>query len=294
MTKPKIAFLGTGLMGGPMAANLLKAGFPVTAWNRTRAKADALVPAGATVAGTPAEAVGDADYVIFMLSDGTAVGSMLFDQGVAEAMKKGATVLDMSSIKPSQARDHAARLEAMGLGHVDAPVSGGTRGAEAATLAIMAGGDEAAVDAARPVFEAMGRPVRVGPHGAGQLSKLANQAIVAVTIGVVAEAMLLAEKGGADPAAIRQALKGGFADSVILQQHGERMTTGNFAPGGPSRFQLKDLDNVQEEAARCGLTLPLTTQMQERFKRFIEALDGGEKDHSGIYLELLDINSLTR
>lgn len=294
MTKPKIAFLGTGLMGGPMAANLLKAGFPVTAWNRTRAKADALVPAGATVAGTPAEAVGDADYVIFMLSDGTAVGSMLFDQGVAEAMKKGATVLDMSSIKPSQARDHAARLEAMGLGHVDAPVSGGTWGAEAASLAIMAGGDEAAVDAARPVFEAMGRPVRVGPHGAGQLSKLANQAIVAVTIGVVAEAMLLAEKGGADPAAIRQALKGGFADSVILQQHGERMTTGNFAPGGPSRFQLKDLDNVQEEAARCGLTLPLTTQMQERFKRFIEALDGGEKDHSGIYLELLDINGLTR
>ena len=292
MTKPQIAFLGTGLMGGPMAANLLKAGFPVTAWNRTPEKAQALVSAGATVAATPRDAVRDADYVIFMLSDGAAVGEMLFEKGVADAMKPGAVVLDMSSIKPSEARAHAARMEAMGLGHVDAPVSGGTRGAEGATLAIMAGGREDVIESAHPVFAAMGRPVRVGPHGAGQLSKLANQAIVAVTIGVVAEAMLLAEKGGADPAAIRQALKGGFADSIILQQHGERMTTGNFTPGGPSKFQLKDINNVQEEAARCGLTLPLTTQMQERFKRFVEELDGADKDHSGIWLELLDSNGI--
>ncbi|MEZ5449989.1 MAG: NAD-binding protein [Thiolinea sp.] len=124
----------------------------------------------------------------------------------------------------------------------------GTKGAEAGSLAIMVGGDQAVFETARPVFEAMGRPVSVGPTGAGQLAKLANQAIVAVTIGVVAEAMLLAEQGGADPAAIRQALKGGFADSIILQQHGERMTTGNFTPGGPSKFQLKDLNNILEEA----------------------------------------------
>ena len=143
-----------------------------------------------------------------------------------------------------------------------------------------------------PVFEAMGRPVRVGPDGAGQLSKLANQAIVAGTIGLVAEAMLLAEKGGADPAAIRDALKGGFADLIILQQHGERMTTGNFVPGGLSKFQLKDINNALEEAQSHGLDLPLTGQMQARFKRFVEELDGAEKDHSGIYLELKDRNGL--
>ena len=293
MTKPQIAFLGTGLMGGPMAANLLKAGFPVTAWNRTPEKAEALAPAGATVAATPRDAVRDADYVIFMLSDGAAVGEMLFEKGVADAMKPGAVVLDMSSIKPSEARAHAARMEAMGLGHVDAPVSGGTRGAEGATLAIMAGGREDVIESAHPVFAAMGRPVRVGPHGAGQLSKLANQAIVAVTIGVVAEAMLLAEKGGADPAAIRQALKGGFADSIILQQHGERMTTGNFVPGGRSAIQLKDMDNILEEAARLGLELPLSGQMQQRYRRLVEELDGADTDHSGIYLELKDRNRLS-
>ena len=293
MTKPQIAFLGTGLMGGPMAAKLLKAGFPVTAWNRTPEKAEALAPAGATVAATPRDAVRDADYVIFMLSDGAAVGEMLFEKGVADAMKPGAVVLDMSSIKPSEARAHAARMEAMGLGHVDAPVSGGTRGAEGATLAIMAGGREDVIESAHPVFAAMGRPVRVGPHGAGQLSKLANQAIVAVTIGVVAEAMLLAEKGGADPAAIRQALKGGFADSIILQQHGERMTTGNFVPGGRSAIQLKDMDNILEEAARLGLELPLSGQMQQRYRRLVEELDGADTDHSGIYLELKDRNRLS-
>jgi len=293
MSKPKIAFIGTGLMGGPMAANILKAGFPLTAWNRTASKAEELAPLGATVATSPQQAVADADFVITMLSDGPAVASLMFDQNVAEAMKSGAVLIDMSSIKASEARDHAARLEAMGLGHLDAPVSGGTKGAEAASLAIMAGGNQQVFSSAVALLEAMGRPVRVGPHGAGQLSKLANQAIVAVTIGVVAEAMLFAEKGGADPAAIRQALKGGFADSIILQQHGERMTIGNFVPGGPSKFQLKDINNVLEEARNNGLSLPLTEQMQTRFKRFIEELDGGDKDHSGIYLELLDINGIS-
>lgn len=292
MTKPKIAVLGTGLMGGSMARNLLKAGFPVSVWNRTPAKAGALAEDGAQVCASAGEAVADADFVITMVSDGAAVADLLFDTGVAAAMKKGATVLDMSSIKPAEARDHAARLGRMGVGHLDAPVSGGTRGAAAGTLAIMVGGDEARFAAARPVLEAMGRPVRVGPDGAGQLAKLANQAIVGVTIGVVAEAMLLAQKGGADPAAVREALKGGFADSVILQQHGERMTTGNFVPGGASRIQLKDIDNALEEAGSVGLDLPLTRQMQVRYRQFVEAMDGGDKDHSGIYLELKARNGL--
>lgn len=287
-----VAFLGTGLMGAPMARNILKAGFPVTVWNRSHAKAEALGDDGAAVADTAAGAVAGADLVITMLSDGGSVADLLFAKGVAAAMKPGAAVVDMSSIKPAEATVHAARLAAMGLGHLDAPVSGGTRGAEGATLAIMAGGDQALFDRAAPVLSAMGRPVRVGPAGAGQLSKLVNQTVVAVTIGVVAEAMLLAREGGADPAAIRDALKGGFADSVILQQHGERMTTGNFAPGGPSRLQLKDLDNALEVAHAEGLTLPLTEQVRDRFARFVDDLDGGDKDHSGIWLELLDINKL--
>jgi 2-hydroxy-3-oxopropionate reductase len=207
-------------------------------------------------------------------------------------MQKGAALLDMSSIKPSEAREHSATLSKMGLGHLDAPVSGGTKGAEAGSLAIMVGGDEKQFERARPVFEAMGRPVRVGPDGAGQLSKLANQAIVATTIGVVAEAMLLAERGGADPDAIRNALKGGFADSVILQQHGERMSSGNFVPGGLSKFQLKDLNNALEEATAHGLSLPLAEQMQKRFKDFVDNLGGADLDHSGIYLELKHRNGL--
>ncbi|MFT4793535.1 MAG: 2-hydroxy-3-oxopropionate reductase [Paracoccaceae bacterium] len=292
MSDLTVAFLGTGLMGAPMARNILKAGFAVTVWNRSRAKAEALEADGAQVADTAAAAVAGADFVITMLSDGGAVADLLFTQGVAAAMKPGAAVIDMSSIKPAEATDHAAKLAAMGLGHIDAPVSGGTRGAAGATLAIMAGGDAALIARAHAVLSAMGRPVRVGPVGAGQLSKLVNQTIVAVTIGVVAEAMLLAREGGADPAAIRDALKGGFADSVILQQHGERMTTGNFTPGGPSRLQVKDLDNALDVSRAANLTLPLTEQVRDRFARFVDDLDGGNKDHSGLWLELLDINKL--
>jgi 2-hydroxy-3-oxopropionate reductase len=292
MTRPHVAFLGTGLMGAPMAANLAKAGFSVTAWNRSAEKAEPLRALGVAVAATPTEAVGAADVVVTMLSNGSSVADLLFAQGVAAAMREGAVVVDMSSVKPAEARDHAARLAAMGIDHVDAPVSGGTKGAEAASLAIMAGGDPAVVDKVRPVLAAMGRPVRVGPHGAGQLAKLANQAIVAVTIGVVAEAMLLVEKGGGDPAAVRLALEGGFADSIVLQQHGERMTTGNFAPGGRSINQLKDIVNALDEARACGLTLPLTEQMRDRFERFVRDLDGADKDHSGIYLELLELNGI--
>lgn len=287
-----VAFLGTGLMGAHMARNLLKAGVAVRAWNRTRAKAEALIPDGAEVFDTPAEAAMGADLVITMVSDGPTVADLLFAQGVAAAMKPGAISCDMSSIKPKEAREIAARLSGMGLGALDAPVSGGTRGAEAASLAIMAGGSAEAFAAAAPALSAMGRPVRVGPSGAGQLAKLANQAIVAGTIGLVAEAMLLAREGGADPAAIRAALKGGFADSVILQQHGERMTEGNFVPGGPSKFQLKDIVNALEEARAHGLSLPITEMMEARFGRFVRDLDGADKDHSGIWLELLDHNGL--
>ena len=288
----QIAFLGTGLMGGPMARNLLKAGFQVRAWNRTAEKAAPLAADGAVICQTAAEAVSGADVIILMVSDGPTVHQLLFEQEIARAMSTGALVIDMSSIKAKEARAHASQLAALGVAHLDAPVSGGTKGAEAASLAIMVGGEASDFAAAEPIFTAMGRAVHVGPAGAGQLSKLANQAIVGVTIGIVAEAMLFVEKGGADPAAVRQALSGGFADSTILQQHGTRMTTGDFVPGGPAKFQVKDMSNVLDEAADLALDLPLTHIVRDRFSRLVSELEGGDKDHSALYLELLDRNGL--
>ena len=284
-----IAFLGTGLMGAPMARNLAAAGHDVTAWNRSPDKARALTAYGVSAADDVADAVRDAPVVISMLSDGPASASV--QDAAGPAFADGATWVEMGSIKPSEARAHAARLAARGVGYVDAPVSGGTKGAESARLAIMAGGDAAAVARVEPVLAALGRPVHVGPVGAGQLSKLANQAIVACTIGAVAEAMLLLERGGADPAAVRDALKGGFADSTILQQHGRRMTEGDFVPGGLTKFQIKDLDNVLAEAAGLGLDLPTVTAINDRFKRLRDEMDGGEMDHSALYLELKDRNA---
>ena len=286
----KIAFLGIGLMGGPMARNLLTAGFQLCAWNRTSEKAEALSASGASVAQTPAEAITNADIIITMVADGKTVGEILFAPDTLTSFKTGSLVIDMSSIKPAEACAHKNKLAELGVGHLDAPVSGGTKGAEAASLAIMAGGEASLFEKAKPVFEAMGRAVHVGPDGTGQLCKLANQAIVAATIGIVAEATLLAEKGGADPAALRAALKGGFADSTILQQHGQRMSEQNFVPGGPSKFQLKDLNNTVEAAALAGIKLPMTLDMRDRFQQLVDEMDGGDLDHSALYLELLAQN----
>ncbi|WP_415922671.1 NAD(P)-dependent oxidoreductase [Tateyamaria sp. SN6-1] len=291
MAFEQVTLLGTGLMGLPMARNLAAAGVPLTVWNRTADKARPLEAHGVQVAETLADAVRGADIVISMLSDGPTVLAVVDE--VEGALTDGALWIDMSSTKPEEARAQAAALADVGVAHLDAPVSGGTKGAEAASLAIMVGGSMTDLARAQPVFEAMGRPVHVGPSGSGQLSKLCNQAIVAVTIGAVAEAMLLAERGGADPAALRAALKGGFADSTILQQHGERMTTGNFEPGGLSKFQLKDLDNVLVEARAAGLTLPMVEDVRDRFAHFVDNMDGADKDHSGLYLELCQRNETT-
>ena len=281
----QIAFLGTGLMGAPMVRNLLKAGFAVTAWNRSRDKAEALVADGATVADTVADAVRSADIIITMVSDGKAVGALIEEFGVTA--KQGAILVDTSSIKPREARAHAQRLASLGIDQIDAPVSGGTKGAIDGTLAIMAGGEAAVFEKARPVLAAMGRPTLVGPIGCGQLAKLANQGIVATTIGIVAEALLLMKSAGADMNTLRDALKGGFADSIILQQHGKRMADGDFQPGGRSVLQLKDLDNLLEEAGSLGLSLPQAELQRARFRHFVDDLDGGELDHAGLFLELL-------
>ena len=275
-------------MGFPMSQNILKAGHQLTVWNRSAAKAAPLTQEGARVATCASQAVEGAEFVITMLADGVATG-MVIDK-VQSALTPGSIWIDMSSIKPQEARAQSTILLDKGLGYLDAPVSGGTKGAQAATLAIMAGGTSQTFAAAHDVLASMGRPTHVGPVGTGQLSKLANQAIVGITIGAVAEAMLLVQKGGADPAAVRAALSGGFADSTILQQHGERMTTGNFEPGGPSRFQLKDLDNVINEAVHLGLALPLAGDIRDRFAHLVDEMDGAELDHSGLFLELLKRN----
>lgn len=291
-TLSKITFIGTGLMGTPMARCLLKAGHDLTVWNRTSKRALPLVNEGANTADTPADAIKGANIIITMLSDGFATEALLTDDAFRNELKSGMIWIDMSSAKPDHARVQSAQLAAIGVSHLDAPVSGGTKGAEAGSLAIMVGGASDIFESVRQIFAAMGRPVHVGPSGAGQLCKLANQTIVAVTISAVAEAILLAEKGGADPVALRAALKGGFADSIILQQHGERMSTGNFAPGGLSKFQLKDLDNTLSEATALGLNLPSTQSVRDRFDYFVNTMDGADLDHSGLYLELKKRNDL--
>ncbi len=231
--------------------------------------------------------------IVSILSDGPATAALQADPELRAALAEGAIWVEMASVKPEEARAQAADLGSLGVRHLDAPVSGGTKGAAAGSLAIMVGGAEDAFETARPVLEAMGRPVRVGPSGAGQLAKLANQMIVGITIGAVAEAMLLLREGGADPAAVRDALKGGFADSQVLQIHGARMTEGEFTPGGLSVLQLKDLDNALAEARASHLRLPMTEGVRDRFARLVQELDGAGQDHAALYRELLDRNGLS-
>lgn len=288
--KRRIAFLGIGLMGAPMARRLLGASFSVAAWNRDLAKAEALSCNGAAIAPSPAEAVSAADVIICMLTNAQAVGEVLFDMGTAGIIKPGAIVIDMSSIAPPFAREHAERLAERGILHIDAPVSGGVVGASAGTLAIMAGGDASVIADLADVFAPMGRVTHVGPSGSGQLAKLANQQIVAVTIGAVSEAMTLIEAGGGSPAAFRDAVRGGFADSRILEIHGKRMIDRQFAPGGSSANQLKDLDAVMAIAKALSLSLPLTEAVHAEFTEFV-ARGNGEMDHSALLLHLEDRNA---
>jgi 3-hydroxyisobutyrate dehydrogenase-like beta-hydroxyacid dehydrogenase len=282
----QITLLGCGLMGQPMARRLLAAGHTVTVWNRTPEKARALAAHGARVAADAAEAVRQAEVVITMLQDGQVVHDVLFGSpAAAAAMRAGTLFIDMSSVLPEQAREQAIRLAERGVDTLDAPVSGGTLGAEAGSLAIMAGGTDAAFASALPVLRALGRPVHVGPSGAGQLAKLANQVIVGITIGAVAEALLLVERGGADPAKVREALRGGFAESRILEVHGQRMVEGDFVKRGSLATQLKDLRNAVHTAQGMGLSAPITETLADLYAE--AARHGmGELDQSGLYCEL--------
>ena len=286
-----IAFLGIGLMGFPMARRLCEAGHTVQAWNRSRDKAERLLAYGAVVQDSAALAVTGADIVITMLENGSVVQEVLFSSNAVAAMKPGTVVIDMSSIKPVEARAQAQQLGEMGIAHLDAPVSGGTIGAEQGTLAIMAGGKTPTFERARKVLEALGRPTHVGPSGAGQLAKLANQMIVGITIGAVAEALLLCEKGGADMARVKEAITGGFADSRILQVHGQRMVDRDFTPRARMAVQLKDLRNALSTAEEIGFQAPITQLFEQLYAQGIAHGDTN-LDHSGLFVELARRNGM--
>lgn len=286
-----IALLGIGLMGFPMGRRLCEAGHTVHVWNRTRAKAERLAPFGATVHATPARAVAEADLVITILDHGGVVDDVLFKLGTAEGLRPGTLLVDMSSIQPTEARDHAARLSAWQVNYLDAPVSGGTVGAEQGSLAIMVGGKTADLERASAVFNVLGRATHVGPIGAGQLAKLANQMIVGGTIGLVAEALLLCERGGADMGKVKEAITGGFADSRILQVHGQRMVERDFAPRGRMTVQLKDLRNALATADEVGFDAPITGLFEQLYR---EGIDHGlaDLDHAGLFVELARRNGM--
>ena len=289
-----VAFLGIGLMGSRIARNRLAAGLTLRAWNRDKSKADSLLADGASIATTPAEAATGAAVLITMLANGPVVDSVLFGpNGAAAALKPDSLVIDMSSAPPGLAREHAKRFAARQIAYLDAPVSGGTVGAEQGNLTIMVGGERAAFDCAAPVFAPLGRATLARPVGSGQLAKLANQAIVAITIGAVAEALLLAAAGGADPAAVRQAIMGGFADSRVLTLHGNRMILRDFIPGGPADHQLKDCATIVATAKAAGLTLPFAETALALFQDLV-ARGGGRYDHSALLLELERRNAPAR
>jgi 2-hydroxy-3-oxopropionate reductase len=226
-----------------------------------------------------------------MLEHGGIVELVLFEQGVAQALASGSLVIDMSSIAPAQARSHAQRLAQWGVRYLDAPVSGGTLGAEQGTLAIMAGGSEADLAQAQAALQHLGKSTLVGPHGCGQLAKLANQMIVGITIGAVAEALLLCAKGGADMAQVKQAITGGFADSRILQVHGQRMVERDFAPRGRISVQRKDMHNALDTAAELGFEAPITQLLTQLYD---QAAEHGlaDLDQAALFTELARRNGL--
>ena len=276
-------------MGFPMAKNLLDKSLDLNVFSRTIIKAKPLEKFGAKISNSLSEAVKNADVVITMLTDDDAVEKVLSDESFQENLKKGSTVIDMSSIKPKIAIKYGNLLKDKGVNFLDAPVSGGTIGAEQATLAIMVGGDQKVFDQIKDVLKVMGNPTLVGPIGSGQVSKLANQIIVGVTIGAVAEAITLCEKAAVDGNKFIEALSGGFADGKILQNHGKRMIDKDFSPKGKVSTHLKDMNNILECAGDFNTQLPISNLIKDMFKSLVE--NGNDNDdHSALYKEIERIN----
>jgi len=253
----KISFIGIGLMGLPMAKKLLEAGYPLKAHDRTQAKSEKLKKYNAEIVKTIKEAVSYSDVIITMLTDDLAVDLVMKSSEFLDNLKSGSTVIDMSSVKPETAKFHGTNLKSKSINYLDAPVSGGTIGAEEATLAIMVGGEQNIFNDNLDILKTMGTPTLVGPLTSGQVSKLANQIIVSLTIGAVAEAVTLCERAGTDPKKMIKAITGGWADSKILQTHGQRMIKKDFLPRGKTSTQLKDMNNILSCAKNTNLHLIL-------------------------------------
>ncbi|MCB1899553.1 MAG: 2-hydroxy-3-oxopropionate reductase [Rhodocyclaceae bacterium] len=277
-----IGFIGLGIMGAPMAVNLIKGGHTLYAYTRGETP-KSVTEAGARVCADSAEVARQADIIITMVPDTPHVEDALFgENGVAAGLSKGKIVVDMSSISPVATKDFAKRINALGCEYLDAPVSGGEVGAKAASLTIMVGGSTAAFETVKPLFELMGKNITlVGGNGDGQITKVANQIIVALTIEAVGEALVLAAKAGADPAKVRQALMGGFANSRILEVHGERMVKRTFDPGFRIELHQKDLNLALTTGRQLGVSLPNTATAQELFNA-CTAHGGAGWDHSAM------------
>jgi 2-hydroxy-3-oxopropionate reductase len=281
MPTETVGFIGLGIMGKPMALNLIKAGYKLVVTSRSRPPIDALVAAGAKAAATPADVAREADVVITMVPDTPDVDLVIRGKnGVLDGLKAGAIVIDMSTISPIVTRELAAAVKAKGGSMLDAPVSGGDVGAIKGTLTVMVGGDEAAFERARPILSCMGKPesvTYVGPSGSGQVTKLCNQICIAGALAGVAEAMALAEANGLDRARVRQALLGGFAGSKVLEFHGNRTITGDYKPGFFSRLYQKDLRLTAEAGLAGSVAMPVTNVVTN-FVNALCAAGGGELD----------------
>ena len=284
-----IGFIGIGLMGFPMAKNLLKSGYNLKAYNRSQDKADRLKEFGAEISLSVKDVVTNADVVITMLTDDAAVEKVMSSDEFISNIKEGATVIDMSSVNPVLTIKYSKKLKEKKINYLDAPVSGGTIGAEEASLAIMVGGNEETFKNCYELLKKMGNPTLVGPVSSGQISKLANQIIVGVTIGAVAEAITLCEKSGTNPNKMIEALSGGWADSKILQTHGKRMIDKDFTPKGKTTTQLKDMTNIVNAGKTVETHLPISSLIKEMYKDLVA--DGhGNTDHSSLYNAIEKIN----
>ena len=285
----KISFIGTGLMGFPMAKNLLKKNLDLKIFSRTLEKSKPLEEFGGKIINSLSEAIIGSDIIFTMLTDDDAVEKVLGNSDFLKNLKPSSTVIDMSSIKPKIAIKYGKLLKENNVNFLDAPVSGGTIGAEQGNLAIMVGGDQKIFDNAIDFLKIMGSPTLVGPIGSGQISKLANQIIVGVTIGAVAEAITLCEKAGVDGNKFIKALSGGFADGKILQNHGKRMIKKDFSPKGKVSTHLKDMNNILECANDFNTQLPISNLIQSMFKSLVDN-GNSDDDHSALYKEIENLN----
>jgi len=285
-----LGFIGVGIMGKPMAGHLLEAGHTVHIYDVVPGPVKELAAKGAVVCGSSREVAQKSDITIIMVPDTPDVETVLFGKdGVADGVRSGSIVVDMSSISPIATKEFARKLAEKGVEMLDAPVSGGQVGAEKATLSIMVGGKDKVFQQIKPYFELMGKNiVHLGGNGDGQTCKVANQIVVALTIEAVAEALVFAAKAGADPRKVREALLGGFAQSRILELHGERMLARNFNPGFRVRLHQKDLNLALQSARNLGVSLPNTATAQELFNS-VAARGGIDLDHSAMVqaLEIL-------